>query len=95
MKHIPERSCIGCGRKGDKTSFLRIVRIRKDFAEEGAGNDSFQIDRTGRMNGRGAYLCDNTECLSLAGKRHSLERAFHCRIKTEVYDALYKAITDS
>ena len=33
------------------------------------------IDETGRVAGRGAYLCRNAACWSAAGKRHALEHA--------------------
>ncbi len=33
------------------------------------------LDETGRVAGRGAYLCRNADCWSAAGKRHALEHA--------------------
>lgn len=96
MKHVPERSCIGCGEKKQKSSLIRIVRIRENTSANDARDAAgFMLDRTGRMNGRGAYLCDNAECLALAAKRHSLERSFHCRISPEIYEALTEAVRET
>ncbi len=53
-KSLPQRSCIGCNTKKDKKDLIRIVK-NKD------GNIS--IDKTGKANGRGAYICNNVECL--------------------------------
>lgn len=53
------------------------------------------IDTTGKQNGRGAYLCNNVECLRLARKRKSLERALKTTIQPEVYEELEELIKDS
>ena len=54
MKKIPERTCMGCNIKKPKKEFIRIVK-----SKEG----DIDIDRTGKMQGRGADICDNIECL--------------------------------
>ena len=46
------------------------------------------MDRTGKMSGRGAYLCPESECLTKAKKNRSLERALNIKIPDEVYDRL-------
>lgn len=33
------------------------------------------LDTTGRVAGRGAYLCRSADCWSAAGKRHAIEHA--------------------
>lgn len=48
------------------------------------------LDKTGRKNGRGAYVCPNTECLQQAIRSKGLERSFKMQIPREVYDALQK-----
>ncbi|MCR5031793.1 MAG: YlxR family protein [Lachnospiraceae bacterium] len=78
-KIIPVRQCIGCGEKRSKKELIRIVKT-----PEG----SFCVDGTGRMNGRGAYLCGDIECLRKARKNHALERSFGMQIPGEVYDKL-------
>lgn len=47
-RHIPLRSCVACRSKQPKRELLRVVAL----PEGGA-----QVDATGRLNGRGAYVC--------------------------------------
>ncbi|MCD8330378.1 MAG: YlxR family protein [Lachnospiraceae bacterium] len=79
VKKQPQRACIGCGQMREKRELIRVLRT-----PEG----EFTLDRTGRKNGRGAYLCRNPECLEKAMKNHSLERSFKKEIPPEVYSAL-------
>lgn len=79
MKKVPERTCIGCGKKKEKQALIRIVH---------APDDSFSIDVTGRKNGRGAYICKNPECLEKAFRRKALERSFRESITKETLDTL-------
>ena len=83
MKSIPQRTCIGCNVKNDKMNFIRIVKDNQN---------NISIDRTGKANGRGAYLCDNIECLEKAIKTKRLERSFETQISNEIYDELRKTI---
>ncbi|MGN8817634.1 RNase P modulator RnpM [Oribacterium sp. HCP28S3_H8] len=75
MKKIPQRTCIGCGMKKDKKELVRIVRT-----PEG----TLQMDLTGRMNGRGAYVCRDTACLDKALKRKALQRSLKEEISEDV-----------
>ena len=83
MKKLPERTCIGCNTKKAKNELIRIVKNKE-------GN--IFIDKTGKANGRGAYICDNIECLEKAIKNNRLERSFEIKIDNEVYDELRKSI---
>ena len=78
-KKIPLRKCVGCGAMTNKKEMIRIVR-----SPEG----DFSVDATGKKNGRGAYLCNNEDCLEKAVKGHGLEKSFSTTISKEVYDAL-------
>ena len=78
-KKIPMRRCTGCGEMKDKKSLIRIVRT-----PEG----DIKIDRTGKLNGRGAYLCDDLACLRTARKRRSLQRSLDTPIPDEIFDEL-------
>jgi predicted RNA-binding protein YlxR (DUF448 family) len=51
-KHIPQRTCVGCHTVLPKQSLVRIVRLV----------DHLQIDPTGKLAGRGAYLHKNRTC---------------------------------
>lgn len=50
----------------------------------------FELDATGKKNGRGAYLCPSRECLEKAVKSKGLERSFKQAIPNEVYEQLEK-----
>ena len=64
-----------------KKEMIRVIRT-----SEG----DFVLDATGRKNGRGAYLCPNSDCLAKAVKNKGLERSFKQAIPKEVYEALEK-----
>lgn len=79
MKKIPERTCIGCSSKKSKKELIRIVKDKE-------GN--IQIDRTGKLPGRGAYICDDVSCLDKAIKSKRLEKAFETKIEDKIYEEL-------
>lgn len=54
MRNQPQRTCMGCHTKKDKRDLIRIVRNKEG---------KIKIDRTGKQEGRGAYLCDDIQCL--------------------------------
>ncbi len=83
-KKKPERQCIGCRESKEKKQLIRIVKT-----PEG----EIQLDRTGRQNGRGAYLCDNPECLKKARKSNSLNRSFKMTVPDEIYEELERQFT--
>ena len=84
-KKIPMRQCIGCGEMKPKKEMLRVIKT----AEE-----EIMLDTTGRKNGRGAYLCPNSECLKKAIKGKGLERSFKMSIPKEVYEILTKEMEE-
>lgn len=85
MKKMPQRTCMGCNTKKDKKDLIRIVK-----AKEG----EISIDRTGRANGRGAYICDNIDCLEKAIKTKRIEKVFETKIEDEIYNKLRGVIID-
>ena len=78
-KKIPLRQCLGCREMKPKKELLRVVRT-----PEG----TVTLDLRGKANGRGAYVCPNTECLKRAIRSKALSRAFDTEIPQEVYDNL-------
>lgn len=78
VKKIPERTCIGCGESKAKKELIRIVKQEEDIS----------LDITGKKNGRGAYICNNVECLEKAIKTKGLDRSFKMQVSKEVYDRL-------
>ena len=79
MKKQPQRTCMGCNSKGDKKDFIRIVKNKQN---------EISIDRTGKQEGRGAYICDNIECLEKLIKSKRLEKVFEMKISDEIYENL-------
>jgi len=84
-KKIPVRMCVGCGQHKNKTELIRVVRSKD-------GNIS--LDLTGKAPGRGAYLCNDPECLKKALKAKRLEREFGTVIEPEVQNALMDKINE-
>ena len=78
-KKIPVRQCIGCGEMKNKKDMMRILRTPEE---------EIILDLTGKKNGRGAYLCKQSECLKLARKNKGLERSFKMSIQSQVSDKL-------
>ena len=76
QKKIPQRQCMGCRERRAKRELIRVVRT-----PEGTVN----LDFGGKMNGRGAYLCPNMECLRKAIRSKSLERSQEVEIPEDVY----------
>ena len=85
MKKIVQRMCMGCNTKKDKRELIRIV-----MNKEG----DISIDKTGKLSGRGAYICDDIECLEKIIKSKRLERVFETKIDEKIYENLRGVIID-
>ena len=81
QKKIPMRQCMGCRERKNKRELIRVVR-----SPEG----NVGLDFGGKLNGRGAYLCPNPECLKRAIRSKALERSLEVEIPEEVYAHLEK-----
>jgi len=79
VRKVPLRKCVGCQNMFPKKELVRVVLTPES---------TIDIDPTGKRNGRGAYLCNNEECLRQARKRKSLERALKTSIAEDVYQQL-------
>ena len=84
-KNVPLRKCLGCGEMTGKKGLLRVVRTK---------DGEIALDLTGKMSGRGAYICNDRDCFVQARKKRSLERALKCTIPDEVYDSLEERISN-
>ncbi len=69
VKHVPQRTCVGCREVLPKRIMLRIVR-----SPEGV-----RVDPTGKLAGRGAYLHDRRSCWE-----RGLKGALAHALKTEL-----------
>ena len=79
VKKIPMRRCLGCMESKSKKELIRIVKDSEY---------NLSIDRTGKKNGRGAYFCDQEECLEKATKSKRIEKEFEMSISQEMYDKI-------
>ena len=81
QKKIPQRQCMGCRERKEKRRMIRVVRT-----PEGNVN----LDFSGKMNGRGAYICPQSACLKKAIRSKALDRSLEVTIPEEVYARLQK-----
>ena len=70
------RTCVGCRAERPKNEMLRVVKV---------SGGVITMDTTGRQQGRGAYLCPDTECLRMAVKKKALSRALRHPVGNEIY----------
>ena len=85
MKKQPQRTCMGCNQKKNKKELIRIVKNK---------NNEISVDRTGKKEGRGAYICDDVNCLDKLINSKRLERVFEMSISDEIYESLRGVIID-
>ena len=83
-RKIPERRCTGCGESFPKKELVRIVRT-----PEG----EVTLDFTGKVSGRGAYLCPKLSCFKKAKKQKRISRSLDTEIPEEMYELLEHEIT--
>lgn len=85
VKKQPQRTCMGCNSKKDKKDLIRIVKNK---------DNQISIDKTGKKEGRGAYICDDIQCLEKVIKTKRLEKIFDMKISEEIYENLRGVILD-
>ena len=83
MKKKPQRTCMGCNSKKDKNELIRIVKNNKN---------EITVDKTGKQEGRGAYICNSMECLEKAIKSRRIEKAIEAKISDEIFEQLKSLI---
>ena len=76
---------MGCNEKKDKNKLIRIVKNK---------DNEIKVDKTGKMAGRGAYICDDINCLEKVVKSKRLERVLDTKISEEIYESLRGVILD-
>jgi predicted RNA-binding protein YlxR (DUF448 family) len=78
-KHVPLRTCIVCQEKHPKRELIRVVRRPEGCIE---------LDPTGKLSGRGAYLCRDARCWEPALVQRQLQKALACKVTAEEVAAL-------
>ena len=76
---VPIRQCLGCREHFEKRSLIRVVK---------SPVGDISLDFTGKKPGRGAYLCNNINCLNRVIKSKALSRAFETAIADDIYETL-------
>ena len=79
VKKTPQRMCIACKIHKDKKELIRVVR-----AQDG----TISLDFTGKKSGRGAYICNDINCINKMVNNKLLAKAFEIPVSEEVYIAL-------
>lgn len=79
QKRPPTRTCVVCRTARDKKDLLRVVRTSQ-------GDIGF--DRTGRLAGRGAYVCASKECIAAGLRKGRLAAALKTRVDAETCEGL-------
>lgn len=83
-KKIPMRMCIACRQMKEKRELVRVVKTA----------DGLKVDKTGKLSGRGAYICSNEECVKKLFKQKLLNKAFSMEVPDDVYVSLEEALLD-
>ncbi len=78
-KRTPQRTCVSCGSTTDKRDLVRIVRTPQGRV---------LADPTGKLSGRGAYLCHESKCWEQGIKKGRLERSLKTRLSAQDAAAL-------
>ncbi len=84
QKKLPLRKCTGCGEQKPKKELVRVVKTP---------DGEILLDLTGKASGRGAYICNNAECLKKARKSKRIDRTFEMTIPDEVYKQMEEEIS--
>lgn len=66
--HIPERTCVVCRSKKNKSDLFRIAKI---------GENNYSFDEKQKMQGRSIYVCKTHECI----KRISKNKKYSLKIE--------------
>ena len=85
MKRQPQRTCMGCNQKKDKKDLIRIVKNKEN---------EIMVDKTKKQEGRGAYICNDINCLEKLIKNKRLEKIFEMKISEEIFEKLRGVILD-
>ena len=84
MRKLPQRTCIACNEKKDKKDLIRIV-VNKE--------NEIKVDKTGKQDGRGTYICNDINCLEKAVKTKKILRALKIQdVPNEIYEDLRNII---
>ena len=82
MKKIPMRMCVVTREKMPTKDLSRVVYF----------NDTFTVDKSGKLNGKGCYLKKDLGVIDTAQKKKILDNVFEKSVPDEIYDELRSSI---
>lgn len=85
-KKTPQRMCIACREMQDKKAMFRIVKT---------SDGRILPDKTGKVAGRGAYICAKPECITKLKKYRLLHKTFSMDVADEIYTAVEEGLLGS
>ena len=85
MKKVPLRTCLVTREKCEKHDLLRVVRTPEQ---------TIMFDKTGRANGKGAYLKKDKDVILKAQKTKVLNRVFEMEVPDEIYMELLGEVNE-
>lgn len=77
IKHVPQRTCVGCREVLPKRTLIRVVK----------GPDGVAVDLTGKAHGRGAYLHNQRSCWA-RGVKGALDHALRTKLTDQEQEKL-------
>ena len=83
VRRVPERTCVACGRVRPKRELVRIVRTP---------SGEIKVDLTGKVSGRGAYVCPEPPCAERGVKVGRLQHALETPVPEMLVEDLRKAV---
>ena len=86
MKKAFQRTCMACNAKKDKGNFIRIIKNQKG---------QIIVDKTGKADGRGAYICKDIKCLEKVIKTKRIEKVLKNNIDKKIYEDIRGVIVDN
>lgn len=78
--HTPMRMCIACRKMKPKGELIKFVKTE----------NGIELDACQKKFGRGAYICDSTECIEATKKRRALARHFKMFADDNILDEILK-----
>ena len=86
MKKAFQRKCMACNTKKNKYDLIRIVK--------NARGEIF-VDKVGNLDGRGAYICNDINCLEKVIKTNRIGKVLKSNIDKEIYEDIRGVIIDN
>ncbi len=79
VKKVPLRMCICCKQMKPKKEMLRVVKVN---------DNQFTLDETGKLNGRGAYICKEGNCIENSVNKKLLNKSYKQNVNSNVYELI-------